>query len=138
MDNAVDDQERRSVRIDKWLWAARFYKTRALATQAVQGGKVQVNGRRIKPSHGLKPDDMLNINKGPFRFEVRIKGLSGRRGPAAEAVNLYEETSESRERREAVAARRRAERLSQARPAHRPDKRGRRQLLAIKSGDHWQ
>lgn len=137
MDDAVDDQERRSVRIDKWLWAARFYKTRALATQAVQGGKVHVNGQRVKASHALKADDMLDINKGPIRFEVRVKGLSGRRGPAAEAVNLYDETADSRERREAVAARRRAERLSHPRPANRPDKRGRRQLLAIKSGDHW-
>ena len=77
-----------SVRIDKWLWAARFYKTRSLAAQAVGGGKVQLNGARVKPARALKPGDELEIHKSGFEYQVRVVLLSGRRGPASVAQTL--------------------------------------------------
>jgi ribosome-associated heat shock protein Hsp15 len=73
------------VRIDKWLWAARFYKTRSLAADAVEGGKVQVNGERVKPAKGLKPGDALCVRNGPYAWEITVVALSERRGSAAEA-----------------------------------------------------
>lgn len=118
------------VRIDKWLWAARFFKTRALAAQAVSGGKVQVNGARSKSSRELHPGDRLNIRRGPFEYVVVVRALTKRRVPAAEAALLYEETPESRAERERVAAARRAEGPAPA-PEHRPDKRQRRRLFRV-------
>ncbi|HKY60675.1 MAG TPA: S4 domain-containing protein [Gemmatimonadota bacterium] len=88
------------VRLDRWLWAARWFKTRALATRAVTGGKVQLNGRRAKPAADLRVGDDLRIVKGPYAFAVVVRALAGRRGSAKEAVLLYEETGESREARE--------------------------------------
>lgn len=118
------------VRIDKWLWAARFFKTRALAAQAVSGGKVQVNGARIKSSRDLHPGDSLSIRRGPYEHVVVVRGLTKRRVPAAAAAQLYEETAESRAARERVAAERRAQGGVTA-PAPRPDKRQRRRLFRV-------
>ena len=93
-----------SLRIDKWLWAARFFKTRGLAAEAIDAGRVSVNGERAKPAKAVKPGDTLAIRRPPFEHTVKVLGVSERRGPAAEAQKLYEETPESRARREAVAA----------------------------------
>ena len=89
-----------SVRIDKWLWAARFFTTRALATEAVAGGKVEVNGERVKPARAVKPGDTVSVRLGPYLHEVVVRGLSDKRGPASVAQGLYEETKASREARE--------------------------------------
>jgi ribosome-associated heat shock protein Hsp15 len=91
------------VRLDKWLWAARFFKTRALAAEAVEGGKVQVNGDRPKRARPLQLGDELRIRLGPYEHIVTVRGLSDRRGPASQAAGLYEETESSRSAREALA-----------------------------------
>ena len=93
-----------TLRIDKWLWAARFFKTRGLAAEAIDAGRVSVNGERAKPAKAVKPGDMLAIRRPPYEHTVKVLGVSERRGPAAEAQKLYEETPESRARRDAVAA----------------------------------
>jgi ribosome-associated heat shock protein Hsp15 len=90
-------------RIDKWLWAARFYKTRALAAEAIAGGKVQVNGERVKRAKLLQVGDDVRIRLGPYEHQIVVRQLSERRGPAAEAATLYEEKPESRARREELA-----------------------------------
>jgi ribosome-associated heat shock protein Hsp15 len=116
------------LRIDKWLWAARFFKTRALASEAVEGGRVHVNGLRVKPAKEVKPGDSLQIEAGEQRWTVIVRGINARRGPAPEARLMYEETPES------VAARIKAmeTRKIAAEPATalhgRPTKRDRRQL----------
>lgn len=117
------------LRIDKWLWAARFYKTRALATEAVSGGHVHVGGVRVKPSREIKPGDRLTINKSPYTFEISILGLAARRGPASVAQTLYEEAETSRLKREEIASQRRMERASNPAPSRRPDKRDRRRII---------
>ncbi len=83
------------VRLDKWLWAARFYKTRSLAVDAIGGGKVTVNGEKVKPAKMLKAGDEVRIRLGPYEHVVQVRGLSERRGPAAVAATLYEETAAS-------------------------------------------
>lgn len=121
------------LRIDKWLWAARFFKTRSLSADAVEGGKVLVNQARVKPAKNVTPGDMLAIRLGPYTFEVEVLALSDKRGPAPQAQLLYRETDESRKKREQLAA----ELKAQARPAFmkgRPTKRDRRDLDKIKVG----
>jgi ribosome-associated heat shock protein Hsp15 len=88
------------MRLDKWLWAARFFKTRSLAQQTVSAGRVQLNGERTKPAHEVKPGDMVIVRVGDWRWEVRVKALAERRGPAAEAKKLYDETEACRAERE--------------------------------------
>ncbi len=114
------------LRIDKWLWAARFFKTRALAADAVEGGKVLLGGARIKPAKAVAIGDVLEIRAGKFRYEVKVLALSGKRGGAPEAQKLYRETDDSRTQREALAAQLRA----QPQPSFkgRPTKRDRRQI----------
>jgi len=97
-----DNSER--FRIDKWLWAARFFKTRSLATAAVECGKVLVNEARVKPAKSVAPGDMLDIRIGQLQFVVEVLALSGKRGPATDAQKLYRETDDSRQRRLAIAA----------------------------------
>jgi ribosome-associated heat shock protein Hsp15 len=91
-----------SVRADKWLWAARFYKTRSLAVRAINGGKVHVNGVRIKPARRLAAGDCLSVQKGPYRFIVTVERLARQRRPAPEARELYSESGPSRQAREAL------------------------------------
>lgn len=126
-----EDEERKSaadrVRLDKWLWAARFYKTRAVAAEAIHGGHVHVNGARAKPSRTVNIGDRINLRKGPYEYVVSVCGLSGRRGPANQVGQLYEETPESREARERVARERREG--GTGAPAQRPEKRARRQIV---------
>lgn len=93
-----------SVRLDKWLWAARFFKTRSLATDAVAGGKVDVNGERAKPAKPIKPGDEIRLRIGPYEHVLMVRGLGERRGPASVAQTLYEETEASRVERQRLAA----------------------------------
>lgn len=88
------------VRIDRWLWAARFYKTRSLATAAVNGGKVEVNGERAKPARLIRLGDAVRVRQPPFEWQLLVRGLAERRGPASVAQGLYEETAESRAARQ--------------------------------------
>ncbi|HLQ85685.1 MAG TPA: S4 domain-containing protein [Salinisphaeraceae bacterium] len=130
MTDAGPDMQR--VRLDKWLWAARFYKTRSQATTAIKGGHVHVNGQRGKPGGAVRIGDQLQISKGPLRFVVDVAALADQRGPAVAAQKLYVETAASRNAREAVAAERRAARQQMPRPATRPDKKQRRALRRFK------
>ncbi len=116
------------VRIDKWLWAARFFKTRTLAARAVTGGHVHVNGLRVKAARPVQPGDRLNIRRGEEEFVVIVQALSGKRGPAKTAVMLYEETKESIADRESARDERRLIHAQAARPDRRPDKRERRKI----------
>ena len=88
------------VRLDKWVWAARFFKTRALAAEAVAGGRVEVGGHRVKPARDVRVGDVVRVRLGPYVHVVTVRALSGRRGPAAEAAKLYEEDAASRAERE--------------------------------------
>lgn len=117
------------VRLDKWLWAARFFKTRALATEAVNGGRVHVNGERPKPARALHVGDAVEVSRGHERLEVIVCQLAELRGPAAVAQTLYQETDESRERREREAELRRLHALANPHPEHRPDKQARRRIV---------
>jgi len=116
------------VRVDKWLWAARLVKTRALAAEAVSGGRVHVNGQAVKPSKDVKPGDRLEITVGQFRKTVDILALAERRGPAAAAALLYEETPESQKAREDAAAQRRLNAHITPDLGGRPTKRDRRRF----------
>lgn len=115
-------------RIDKWLWAARFFKTRALAAEAVNGGKVHVDGERVKPARNLRAGDRLRITRGHEVRDVVVRGLNAQRRPAVEAQRLYEETPESLARREADAEQRRLLRAAMPHTDVRPDKRQRRHI----------
>ena len=121
------------MRLDKWLWAARFYKTRSLAQQAVTAGRVQLNGDRTKPAHEVKPADMVVVRVGDWRWEVRVKALSERRGPAEEARRLYDETQASRAERERRADLRRWGTEPATALKGRPTKRDRRLLEDLAS-----
>lgn len=120
------------IRIDKWLWAARFFKTRALAAQAVAGGKVKANGERIKPAKAVRVADELRIHIGPYEHVIRVRALSGRRGPATQAATLYDESDESKAARKQLAARLAAETIYPAAEKGRPSKRARRELIRLK------
>ncbi len=119
-------------RIDKWLWAARFYRTRTLASAAVSGGRVQVNGQRVKASRLLHAGDVLQITRSRIDYTIIVEGLSERRGPAPEAQRLYRETDESRQQREQAAEERRLHGGRSPAPAQRPDKRSRRKLIRFR------
>jgi ribosome-associated heat shock protein Hsp15 len=119
------------VRLDVWLWAARFYKTRALAKQAVEGGKVELNGAAGKPAKAVKPGDRLRLTRGEDRYEIDVIALSESRGPASIAQQLYRETEAGRAAREAAAVQRRLVGADQARPRGKPDKRARRLIRAL-------
>jgi ribosome-associated heat shock protein Hsp15 len=117
-----------SFRIDKWLWAARFFKTRSMATDAVDGGKVRLNGERIKPARSVKVGDLLEIDNGSTEWEVVVEGLSDIRGPASVAQTLYTETERSIVERQKKAEQRKLFREPGETIKGRPTKRDRRQL----------
>jgi ribosome-associated heat shock protein Hsp15 len=119
------------VRLDKWLWAARFYKTRTLAAEAIDAGRVEVNGDRAKRSRAVTIGDALRIRKPPFEQVVEISGESEQRGPASVAAMLYHETEDSRKAREALAARMKAMGPPIFRERGKPDKKDRRAI------DRW-
>jgi ribosome-associated heat shock protein Hsp15 len=121
-----------SVRLDKWLWAARFFKTRSLATDAVAGGKVEVNGERAKPAKAVKPGDEVRLRVGPYEHILIVRDLGERRGPASVAATLYEETEASRAERERLTAQlRMAPAAFVYEEKGRPTKKDRRDLSAF-------
>lgn len=120
-----------SVRLDLWLWAARFYKTRSLARSAIETGKVDIGGQRAKAARAVRVGDGLRIARGEEQFEVSVLALSDTRGPASVAQTLYAETEASRAAREAARALRAAERNGYRAPETKPDKRARRLIRAL-------
>lgn len=122
------------VRLDEWLWAARFYKTRSTATEAIEGGHVQVNGQRPKPARGLRIGDLVRLTLPQHHIEVVVRGLSDRRGPAPVAQTLYEETPESHARRDAERELRHLNPEAGNDRSGRPTKRDRRQLGRLREG----
>ena len=120
------------VRADKWLYAARFFKTRSLAREAIQGGKVQLNDNRVKPGRSLRCGDRLRIRRGDDEFNVVVLELSSRRGSASIAQTFYSEDPDSRERREAMAEERRLQHQTRHQRERRPDKRQRRQIIQFR------
>jgi ribosome-associated heat shock protein Hsp15 len=127
----ASNEESEDVRLDKWLWAARFFKTRSVATEAVNGGKVELNGSRPKPSKALKVGDQLRIRIGPFIHAVTVRALSDRRGPASAAALLFEESAESIAARERLREQHRLAPPTQYDAGGRPTKKDRRQLSAF-------
>lgn len=122
-----------SVRLDKWLWAARFFKTRSIAAEATAGGKVQLNGDRAKPAKSVKVGDQLVVRSGPYEWTITIVELSEQRGPALQAQRLYQETEESRVAREQRAEQQKAERRATPEFAKgRPGKRDRRKIIQFR------
>lgn len=119
------------VRLDVWLWAARFYRTRSLAKQAVETGKVDVAGQRPKSSRAVRVGEQLQISRGDETYDVQVRGLSEMRGPAPVAQQLYEESEASRARRAELRAQRAAAANGYQPPEHRPDKRARRLIRAL-------
>jgi ribosome-associated heat shock protein Hsp15 len=120
--------EREGVRIDKWLWAARFFKTRSLASEAAAGGKVEVNGERAKPAKTVRTGDEVRVRLGVFEHVLVVRGLSERRGPASVAQTLYEETPDSAAARASMAERMRYEAVALVADAGRPSKKDRRDI----------
>ena len=118
------------LRVDKWLWAARFYKTRSMASDAVNGGHVHVNDQRCKSSKSIQVGDEIRITKGSTQFTIIVDQLSAKRGSAIQASELYTEKDESIEKRELMRLQRKANMLANPHPTRRPDKRQRRQLKA--------
>lgn len=121
-----------SQRLDKWLWAARFFKTRALATEAVNGGKVHLNGERVKAGRNIKPGDCLKITRGVMEFDIVVQGLSRQRRPAKEAQLLYQETEDSIKLRQERAQALKEISMYTPRTDHRPGKKDRRQIVRFK------
>ena len=128
----MSDQDDGRVRLDKWLWAARFFKTRALAAEAVEGGKVQVNGDRPKRARPLQLGDEIRIRLGPYEHIVTVRALSGRRGPASQAAGLYDETPASRTAREALAVQLKSLHSLFGPEKGRPTKKDRREIERLK------
>lgn len=125
------DDESDAHRLDKWLWYARFYKTRSLATAAINGGKVHLNAERVKPARRVRIGDRLSLSMQGVVAEFEIKGLPARRGPAPEAQTHYLEMQASAQRRAHLRDQQKLAQLSRPRPDSRPDKRDRRRLLRL-------
>lgn len=125
------DQQADGHRLDKWLWYARFYKTRTLASAAVTGGRVHLNAERVKPAHRIRIGDRLSLSLQGIVAEFEVRGLPQRRGPAAEAQSHYLETPASAARRAHLREQQRLAQVSRPRPEARPDKRDRRRLMRL-------
>jgi ribosome-associated heat shock protein Hsp15 len=117
------------LRLDKWLWAARFFKTRSLAAEAVAGGKVQLNSLRAKPSRTVRIGDEITVRRGPYESTVVVRDLGKQRGPASQAQQLYKETEESKQARELLAAQLKLQCPPRFEAKGRPSKKSRRELL---------
>ena len=131
----MDKPSEGGLRIDKWLWAARFFKTRSLAAEAVTGGKVEVNSARAKPSRAVRPGDQVSIRRGPYEWTVLVEAVNVRRGPAREAQELYTETEESIRKREAIAAQLKLEHAPDRDFSGRPSKKDRRAIRRFTKRD---
>jgi len=131
----MPDQPSEPVRLDKWLWAARFFKTRGLAAQAIDGGKIQVNGERAKRAKPLHQGDELRIRQGPYQHIVVVRGLSEHRGPASVATQLYEETPASLAARQQLAAQIKSMDSALRGSGERPTKRDRREIERFRRRD---
>jgi len=131
----AETESQENQRLDKWLWAARFYKTRSLAVEAINGGKVHANGQRTKPSRTIHPGDQLTISQPPYEYVIDVLGLQKQRRPASEAQLLYQETSESREKRELLREQIKNEPLGFRDQKGRPSKRDRRHIIKFTRGD---
>ncbi len=121
-----------SVRLDRWLWAARFYRTRSAATRAAAGGKVELNGQRPRPASAVRIGDEVAITKAPYETRIVVRGLAERRGSAADAAGLYEETAASRRRRERLARQMRVHRVPRYEGKGRPTKKERREIERLR------
>ncbi len=119
-------------RIDRWLFFVRLFKSRSIAAQAVSGGRVHLNGARVKSSHAVRPQDLVSFKRSAVDFECTVIALPARRGPASEAARCYEEKPESRARREQFAARMKVAAALTPRPEERPDKHERRELRRLR------
>ena len=126
--NDADDTDDEAVRLDKWLWAARFLKTRALAVDAIVGGKVLYNGARTKPAHVVRVGDEIRVRLGPYEHIVVVRDLNARRGPAKQAQLMYEETAASLAAREKLAAQLKAASMFDPRSGWSESKKDRREL----------
>lgn len=124
------------IRLDKWLWAARFFKTRAMATEAINGGKVHVNGQRAKPSKEVKIGSVLNISKNGYSWEITVTALTSQRRSAKEAVIMYEESAESHAKRQQIIIEQREQKALFGIPisSHKPNKKDRRLIHRFKQG----
>jgi ribosome-associated heat shock protein Hsp15 len=128
----MGDAEDSRVRIDKWLWAARFYKTRSLAAEAIAGGKIQLNGERVKRAKPVQIGDEIRIRQGPYEHHVVVRELSDRRGPAVQAAALYQETEASRAAREELSLQLKSVHAIFAPARGRPTKKDRREIRRFK------
>ncbi len=120
------------LRLDKWLWAARFFKTRAIAVEAIKGGKVHLNNTRVKPSRLVHIGDQIDVTRGVDRYHCVIEGLNDKRRPAKEAQLLYVESEESRQKREEEQVMRKMQNASIVRPDRKPNKKQRRRIIQFK------
>ncbi len=123
-----------NIRLDKWLWAARFFKTRALAAEAITGGKVHLNDSRVKPAKVIHIDDELKIRRGSYEWIVIVRGLKEKRGPASQAQLLFEETEKSKQDREVLAVQLRVQGPHQPSMKGRPSKKARREITRFTRG----
>jgi ribosome-associated heat shock protein Hsp15 len=135
-----DDDEKippGKVRVDKWLWAARFYKTRALSAEAIDAGKIELNGERAKRSKLVSAGDTMRIRIGPYEHSINVTGISSVRGSATIAATLYKETDESRKAREAMAAHVRAMNSNNGYESGKPSKKDRRDIEKVRRRDSF-
>ena len=130
-----DPEQPGKVRLDKWLWAARFYKTRALSVEAIEAGKVEVNGDRAKRSKLVQNGDKMRIRMGPYEHIIDVTGVSGVRGSATIAATLYKETDDSKKAREAMALHVRAMNANTGYDSGRPTKKDRRDIEKVRRRD---
>ena len=131
----INEEAGNSVRLDKWLWYARFYKTRGLALEAIKAGKIKLGGNRVKPSKTVRPGEVYTLRMEPYLWTVTVRAVGSRRGPAAEAALLYEETAQSREDREALATQIKLNNQWVPQTHGRPTKRDRRQIVKFTRGE---
>ena len=135
MKEAANEAGGGAARIDRWLFGVRLFKSRSLAAEAVHGGRVHVNGARVKPAYAVRPGDIVRFMRGAVEFECTVQAVPARRGPASEAVHCYEESPASQARRAAFAERMRLAAALAPRPQERPDKHERRALLRLRGRD---